>query len=411
MIIHLTDVVVRKLPLPERGSKVHFDTGTKGFGACITAAGTRSFVLNYRVRGTGRERRIVIGRYPTWSTVAAREEAKRLRRLIDDGGDPLASIEAEREAPTVADLIDRFMAEHVEPRLRPSTVRNYQQMIRRHIRPHFGIHTKVADVDFEDIDALHRKVSKDAPYSANRTAQLLSKMFALAVRWKMRSDNPAKGVEHNYEQKRKRYMTGDELARLTAALAAFSNQQSANVIRLLLLTGCRRFEAMSARWDAIDLTSGIWTKLGSSTKQKSDHTVPLSAPARQLLSEIFEQQPAQCPWVFPSDKGETGHVVELATAWEAICKAAGIKGLRIHDLRHSFASQLASGGASLPLIGALLGHSNPATTARYAHLFQDPQRAAVERVGAVIGAAGKPAVEPTKVKALRRGFPTTGGTP
>jgi Phage integrase family len=91
-------------------------------------------------------------------------------------------------------------------------------------------------------------------------------------------------------------------------------------------------------------------------------------------------------------------IVELATAWEAICKAAGIKGLRVHDLRHSFASQLASGGASLPLIGALLGHSNPTTTARYAHLFQDPLRAAVEKVGAVIGAVGKPAVEPTPIK-------------
>jgi integrase len=401
MAQHLTDTVVKKLPAPDHGSKVHYDAGARGFGISVTTTGTRSFILNYRVRGTGRERRITIGRYPVWTTTAAREEARRLRRQIDDGADPLASIEAEREAPTVAELIDRFLAEHVGPRLRPNTVRHYKMLIRRHVRPHFGTHTKVAEVDFEHIDALHRKVTKAAgPYAANRVAQVLSKMFSLSVRWKMRPDNPVKGVEHNYEEKRKRYLSGDELARLTAALATYPQQQSANVIRFLLLTGCRRFEAMSARWDGIDLTTGIWTKLGSSTKQKSDHTVPLSAPARQLLSEIHTQQ-APGPWVFPSNKGKTGHVVELATAWEAICKAAGITGLRVHDLRHSFASQLASGGASLPLIGALLGHSNPATTSRYAHLFQDPQRAAVERVGAIVDAAGKDASE--TVKAFPKG--------
>src|SRR5262249_30844504 len=143
-----------------------------------------------------------------------------------------------------------------------------------------------------------------------------------------------------------------------------------------------------------DLSAGIWTKPGSTTKQKTDHVTPLSAPARQLLSEIYERQSANGalgPWVFPSRANSRGHVVQITKAWRAICKRAGIEGLRVHDLRHSFASHLASGGASLPLIGALLGHSNPATTARYSHLFQDPQRAAVEKVGAVIAAAGKDA--------------------
>lgn len=391
MAQHLTDAIIRRLPLPEHASKIHPDGDVPGFGVRVTAAGARAFTLRYRTRGSGRERTYTIGSTGDWQATAARAEAKRLRRLIDQGGDPLGDIEAEREAPTVHDLIDRFLAEHVEPRLRPNSVRHYKMLISRHVRPNFGAHVRVADVEFEHVDALHRRITRiGGPYIANRVVGVLSKMFAFAIRLNLRTDsvNPARGVERNYEAKRKRYLSGDELARLTAALAGYSNQQSANIIRLLLLTGCRRFEAMSARWDAIDLSTGIWTKLGSSTKQKSDHTVPLSAPARQLLSEIHAQQ-APGPWVFPSNKGKTGHVVELATAWEAICNAAGIKGLRIHDLRHSFASQLASGGASLPLIGALLGHSNPATTARYAHLFQDPQRAAVERVGAIVGAAGK----------------------
>jgi integrase len=160
----------------------------------------------------------------------------------------------------------------------------------------------------------------------------------------------------------------------------------------LLLTGARRGEVLGMRWAELDLTQSKWTKPGSTTKQKTEHEVPLSEPAAQLLSEIREAQTRKGKvlgeYVFPGN-GDAKHIVSVKRAWKTICKAAGISGLRIHDLRHSFASQLASGGASLPLIGALLGHSNPATTFRYSHLFSDPQRAAVEQVGALITAAAQ----------------------
>jgi integrase len=176
---------------------------------------------------------------------------------------------------------------------------------------------------------------------------------------------------------------------------------------VLLLSGARRGEVQSMRWADIDLGAGIWTKPGSTTKQKTDHVVPLSAPVRQLLSEICQEQIAQHrqlgAFVFPSDSA-SGHVVELAGAWRGLCKSAGITGLHIHDLRHSFASQLASSGATLPLIGALLGHSNPATTARYAHIYQDPQRAAVERIAAIVDNAGKDTAPPVPLpRGGRRG--------
>jgi integrase len=394
MAQHLTDATIKRLPLPERASKIHPDGDVPGFGVRVTANGAKSYVLRYRVRGSGRERTYTIGSATDWQATAARRRAKDLRVQVDQGGDPLGDIEAAREAPTVAALIGRFLTEHVEPRLRPESVRHYRMLINKHIRPHFGAHIKVADVAFADLDALHRKITKTgATYAANRVIAICSKMFALAVRWNMRDGNPCKGVGRNYESKRKRYLTGSELGRLTAALAAFPDQSVSNIIRLLLLTGCRRMEAMSARWADIDLPAGIWTKPGSTTKQKTDHVAPLSAPARQLLSEIRARQTAGDrqlgAWVFPSSDSRTGHAVTLERAWRTICRAAGIGGLRVHDLRHSFASQLASGGASLPLIGALLGHSNPATTARYSHLFIDPQRAAVERVGAVVDAASK----------------------
>jgi integrase len=389
----LTEAIIKRLSKPAKGNKVYYDQ-LPGFGIRITAAGTAAFIFNYRVRGTSRERRITIGRFSNWTTGAARKEARRLQQMVDQGGDPLGDIEAERSSPTVAGLCDRFEAEHL-PRKRPGTIQAYRLILARHIRPHFGAHAKVADVVFADIDALHRKISKrGAPYAANRTIAVLSKMFSLATRWGMRPDNPVRGIERNYEQKRKRYLCGDELARLSKALAANPDKQFANIIRMLLLTGARRGEMLSMRWADLDLVVGTWTKPASTTKQKADHAVPLSAPARQLLAEIRDEQADKHPnrplgeFAFPS-YGASGHVADIWPSWVALCKAAGIDGLRIHDLRHSFASQLASSGASLPLIGTLLGHSNPTTTHRYAHLFDDPQRAAVERVAAVIGAAEK----------------------
>jgi integrase len=385
-ITRLTDVgTPGKLPAPAKGNKVYYDaedSGVPGFGVRVTAKGHRSFVLSYWTKG-GRQRRITIGAFPNWTVGAARIEARRLKRLIDEGGDPLGDIEADREAPTVADLCTRFVEEYL-PRNRTGTQSNYKIMLDRYVNPHFGLHTKVIDVSFEDIDALHRKITKaGVPYAANRCVAMLSRMFSLAVRWRMRDSNPCKSIERNPERKRQRYLSGEELTRLTTALAAYADQDIANIFRLLLLTGARRGEVLAMRWADIDLREGIWTKPGATTKQKTDHTVPLAAPGRQLLAEIRERQSVKkkvlSEFVFPG-AGNSGHVIEIKKAWRALCTAARINGLRIHDLRHSFASQLASGGASLPLIGALLGHTQPSTTARYAHLFQDPQRAAVEKV-------------------------------
>jgi integrase len=378
-VTRLTDADIKRLPLPTAGNAISWDTQVTGLGARVTAVGHRSFVLDYRTHD-GRRRRYTIGNFPDWSTAGAREEARRLQRIVDQGGDPLAELEARREAPTVNDLIQRFLDEHVS-RKRPSTEREYRNIIDLHVRPALG-RLKVAEVVWADVDALHRKLTQAGRRTqANRVVAVVSKMFSLAVRWQMRPDNPAKGIERNVEHKRKRYLSPVELERLVAALDAHPDQQSADIVRLCLLTGCRSGEAMAARWDDIKLAAGTWIKPGSTTKQKTDHAVPLSAPVKQLLARLRQQ--TNSPWVFSSDS-TLGHRTSIQKFWRALCRAANISGLRIHDLRHSFASQLASQGASLPLIGALLGHSNPVTTHRYAHLFDDPQRAAVERVGRII---------------------------
>jgi integrase len=405
MATHLTDAIVRRLPTPAKGKVITLDDEVTGFGLRVTAAGARSFVLRYTTRA-GRERTYTIGSAEAWKVTTARAKARTLRRDVEDGGDPLGDIEAERAAPTVWELIARFEAEHL-PRCRPNTAIDYRRMIAKHVRPHFSQYAKVADVRFEDIDALHRKITHSgSPFAANRCIAITSKMFALAVRWHMRTDNPARGVEPNAEHGRRRYLSGDELARLVAALAAHPDREAADILRILLLTGCRKSEALSMKWGDIDLATGTWSKPPSSTKQGRHHEAPLSAPARALLSRIREGQVAAHPkqplgtFVFPGP-GEAGHRVELKRQWRTLCKAAGITGLRLHDLRHSYASALVSGGASLPLIGALLGHSNPATTNRYSHLYDDPLRAAAERIGRLIENAGTP--PPAPPIPLRRG--------
>ncbi|HWW35779.1 MAG TPA: integrase arm-type DNA-binding domain-containing protein, partial [Xanthobacteraceae bacterium] len=215
--MHLTDSGIRKLAAPDRGNRVTYDEMVKGFGLRVTANGARAFVLNYRHKADGRERRVTIGAFPDWSAAAAREEAKRLKREIDGGADPVGDQEADRAAPTVAELCARFLDEHV-PRKRPSTQRDYRQQIRVDILPALGA-SKVHAVTHADIEALHRRISARAPTQANRVIALLSRIFTSSIRWGMRTDNPARGIERNAEHRRERFLSGDELGRLSHALA------------------------------------------------------------------------------------------------------------------------------------------------------------------------------------------------
>jgi integrase len=376
----LTDNLLRKLPTPERGNKITYDDAVKGFGVRVTAAGGRAFILNYRRKLDARERRITIGSFPDWGTTAAREEAKRLKRAIDGGADPVGEQEENRAAATVADLCTRFERDYL-PRKRPTTQRVYRQQIRADILPALG-RMKVAAVSHADIDGFHHRLSTRAPTHANRTIAVLSRMFSLAVRWGWRSDNPCKGVERNQENKRHRYLTGAEISRLSAALAELPDQSAANAIRLLLLTGARRGELLAAKWDAIGLKTGVWTKPASTTKQAALHRVPLSAAAVQLLTEMQAQAGQDAEWIFPARGG--GQRAHINQAWSRVRKAAKLSDVHLHDLRHTYASVLASAGLSLPVIGALLGHSTPIMTHRYAHLTDDPLRAATERASAII---------------------------
>lgn len=385
MTDRLTDKIVQSVAPPATGNKIVWDAPDRkggghvpGFGLRVTAAGHRAFVLNYRT-AAGRERRLTIGSPPAWSLAAARAAAADFKHSIGAGLDPLAELTAGREAPTMRDLAGRFEREFL-PSKRESTQRDYRAFIAGEIVPRLGS-LKVAEVTFADIGKLHRKMSERAPYSANRCVAVLSKMFSLAMRWRLRADNPAKGIERNNEEKRARYLSAAELPALLAAIGGHGDKQAANIFRLLLLTGARRGEVLGAEWSQFDLDTGVWVKPSAHTKQKKEHRVPLSAAAVAVLKEIHGETGGG-EWLFPSRAG--GPRADVKKNWAQVCKAAGIAGLRMHDLRHSYASMLVNSGLSLPVIGALLGHSQPSTTWRYAHLCDDPLRAATERVGKLV---------------------------
>jgi len=419
--LRLTDKMIGNLPTPAKGAVITYDKDVPGFGIRVTKNGVRSFVLNYVAAGV--ERRMTIGQFSMWSTTAAREEAKNLRRKIDRGIDPLAERKdkelvaaAERAAPTVKDLFNRYDLEHL-PHKSLRAAADDRSIWNQLVLPKLGA-MKVTEVRSTDIDAIHVDISRTRPVRANRTIEVVRKAFNLAIRWGWRPDNPVAGVRKNPEQNRTRYLSPIEIMKLAAALAAHKEKMSAQAIRLLMLTGARRSEVLSARWDMFDLDKGVWVKPSAHTKQKKEHRVPLSAPAVQLLKElkteaIERMKEAKAseviPYVFPGADGEP--LTDIKRTWLAVCKEAGLASqaeqrrrdgrllrdsngkplivwkatVRIHDLRHTYASILVSEGLSLPIIGALLGHTQPQTTARYAHLFDDPLRAATERVGALLG--------------------------
>lgn len=355
---------------------LHWDEALRGFGLRVKPNGTKSYIIQYRSRKTGRSKRQTIGQVgPLISFAAARKEAMRLLSEAAQGGDPVAEKQTARQGKTVSDLASQYLSHHARPKKRPKSVANDISMLNGIILPSMSTRL-VAEIGHSDVQALHNGLA-DTPYRANRTLALLSKMFELSIRWGWRSDNPAKGVERFPEEKRHRWLSEDELSRLTRALDEHPNQTAASAIRLQLLTGARIGEVLTAKWQDFDLNRGFWIKPSHHTKQKRTEHLPLSGAALALLSSIKAGMDADDELVFPG-RVAGQPIKDLKRFWKAVLREAGITNYRIHDNRHTHASHLVSSGLSLPIVGRLLGHTNPLTTQRYAHLADNPLREAAE---------------------------------
>ena len=388
----LTNKFVAKLT----GEEMWWDDDPKatGFGVRSYRGGGKSFFVDYRL--DGRQRRYTIGPFPRWSAEAAREQAKKLRKEIDQGVDPAGDKRARRTAPTVQDLIDRYIADHLPKKTAVGPRVNDEKRMLAEIGDKLGKHTKVVDVHGGDIADMHRRITESGrPVRANRILAVGSKMFSLSLvpkagetlPWRNASlGNPCKGIERNQEEAKERFFSQSELTAISDALARYRGG-AADCVRVIMLTGCRPVEAMKAQWEEFDREPGYWVKPSAHVKQRKVHKLPLSPAAIELIDRLRKKRRGR--WVFPGDKpGEP--LAVLWRVWDFVRRQTGLgKDARLYDLRHTFASVGAGGGLSLPIIGRLLGHTQPRTTQRYAHLADDPLREAAEKITTVITGKGK----------------------
>lgn len=386
--LHLTDTACKKLRAPAERHQIYYDDVVPMFGLCITAKGARSFLVRYRRKDDGKERSMVIGDFPTWSAVQARNEAKRIRRDVDLGLDPLASIEKARGEPTLAEVAEGDW-NGIQSRLRASTLRTLRNQLDRDILPELG-NSKINSITDRDIAALHAKiVGRGSRIAANRTVRNLGAILSRSIeRGGERAEpNPARGFKKmSKEQKRERYLSPAEFARFRAALDGEADRQAVNVLKLIWLTGSRAGETLAAKWSDFDLLEARWTKPRHSTKGDQDHAVPLSQAAVALLRALFQHRDPSSDYLFPAvdRKGQRTHRRRIDDARLRILKAAGITDLRAHDLRHDFATIVHDAGAPLAVVGRLLGHRDLRSTARYSHPTERGLRAAVEQAAEAI---------------------------
>lgn len=378
---------------PSQKDQFIWDSELKGFGLKVTPKGRKVYIVQYRPPN-GRTRRYTLGKHGSpWTPVNARTEATRLFGLIAAGEDPAEAKQTAREDVSVAELCDLYVQQG--GRTKKVSTRNTERMlIARHIKPLVGkrflLSLRRADIDKMMKDIADGKTASDqktrlrgrsivrgGKSAANRTLGLLSPMLEFAVEQGLRADNPARGVKKYKEGRPARFLSNEEIARLGDALrtkeAQGANPYAIAAIRLLLLTGCRKSEILFLKWAEVDFPNAMLRLPDSKTGAKVVH---LGAPALSLLCGLPRQHGN--PFVIVGERNGS-HLVNLQKVWERIRIAADLDDVRIHDLRHSFASVAARSGESLLVIGKVLGHATTAATSRYAHLSDDPVRSVSSR--------------------------------
>lgn len=397
--IRFTKAAIERLPIPATGRTYTYDDATPSLAVCVTATGHRAFYLYKRVGG--RPERIHIGPFPDLTVEQARRKADELKGEIAQGQNPAKRNRDARGAMTFGELFERYI-ERAKSRDRRTWAGDQRQ---------FDCHLsgwkarKLATITRADVARLHAKVGKTAPYSANRLLALLSTVFNVAANFGFEGANPCKGIERFPEKQRDRFLQPHEMKPFFDAIAAEPDGGLRDFFWLVLLSGARRGNVQSMCWSELDLTRGEWTIPGTKSKNKKAMPVRLPPRAVEILTarqadNAAKPKEKQSGYVFPSF-GATGHLVETKSAWARIRTAAKLPDLRVHDLRHTHASWQGRLGASLPTIGASLGHSSPQTTARYTNMLQAPivaesvDRAAIAMLtaGGILPAIETPAAE------------------
>ena len=366
----------------ERGYRLFWDRDLTGFGVRVHATGRKVYVV--QMRGpVGNPKRVTIGVHGEIAPEEARGEAAAVIDRIRRGEDPFPPEPAPE--PTMAELGERYVKSHLEVNCRPNTVATFRRVLNLHILPELG-HLAVASVERSHVSDLHFKM-RDKPAQANQAVEILSRMFGLAEAWGMTParKNPCKSVRPYRRTRRERFLSPEEYRKLGRVLAEAEATggflpSGIAAIRLLLLTGCRKNEIVTLRWDDIDRTAG---EIRIRDAKTGARRIPLTPAVERVLAGIARTDGN--PWVI-AGKLPGDHLKNLDQIWLRLRPRAGLDDVRIHDCRHSYASRALAIGEGLPMIGKLLGHRRVTTTARYAHLARDTEKASAVKVGRSIGA-------------------------
>ncbi|EGO94287.1 site-specific integrase [Acidiphilium sp. PM] len=374
----ITKRSIDALQAPAKGEVVLWDSALKGFGLRVRPSGEKTFITCYRPNGGGRGqpyRKFVIGSYGSpWTPEQARKKAEAVLLEVRNGGDPAAVKRELRSAETVADLAERFLSDHVEAKRKSRTAAEYKRLIDKNILPEIGS-VPIHQLSPKQVDRLHQRMKK-TPYQANRVLAVLGSMLTKAEGWGLRPlhTNPCARIERFPEKARERMLSASELAALSVAIDEYPSPIVRAALKLLVFSGARLSEILTLKWATINFERGEARLQDSKTGQKTIHLPP---PAIAILSELPRE--AGNPYVLPGQKANS-HLVNLEKPWRAIRAKAGLDDVRLHDLRHCFASIAASSGMGLPIIGKLLGHTQSATTQRYAHISADPLKLAAANI-------------------------------
>ena len=367
---------------------VYWDRDLPGFGVRVYPGGGKVYIAQAR-EPDKTTRRVTVGRHDVLNADQARQRAAFIITRIRAGEDPvpLPLVARFNGGPTVADLAERYLEEHAAVRIKRRTQLRVRGMLHNHILPALG-RLPLEAVERSDVVEIHQKLS-DRPVTANKCVKVLSHMYRLGEGWGLVPEgfNPCRSVEKYPERSRERFLTDAEFARLGRVLDEAVDSGAApltavTAIRLLMLTGCRKSEILTLRWSDVDLAAG---ELHLADAKTGPRAVQLPPTAARLLEALPRRK--ESPWVFPGkDRGGRFSDGGLDRVWQAVRTQAGLEDVRMHDLRHSFASRALALGETLPVIGKLLGHSDIETTARYAHLAQDSLHETAERIAQSIAA-------------------------
>ena len=347
--------------------KIYWDSAIKGFGIRISPSGRKSFIINWR-NNEGRQGRKVIGVHGKITTEQARQLAQKYFYQISQGEEPRRNAQAN---PTFSEFSKMYMDEYSIKHKAVKTFENENYMLNKHILPVFG-KRRIKDITKREIEKFHSCFENNKS-NANRILSLVSHIFTKALEWDYIELHPALGIKRNKEEKRSRYLSTDEIKRLLDVLDDYPNKNISHALKIILFTGSRRGEVLGATWNQFNFEKKTWTKPMQKTKQRRTEYIPINDETLTVLTEM--KKTINSIFLFPSDSKE-GHMLDFKNSWKNICKLAKLDDVRVHDLRHTYASLLINNGISLSVIGRLLGHKDVSTTARYAHLNDETLRQA-----------------------------------